>query len=151
MGFFWLKIYFKNFFWGYFYPPTLPMQKNRARRAFRWVFIGVGIKSPPPPSWSPFQRPLLFGLTILNIIFRVVQKKRKIVKMSLIMVAVFTTCWFPYHLYFFMVFLFPGKKTGFFGIRNSFKETKNEQIFVYIVGMHGTEFVPKSKNPFLPK
>ena len=62
MAFFGLKTYFKKFFWGYFYPPTLPKQKNRAKRAFKWVFIGAGIKS-PPPSWCPFQRPHLVGLS----------------------------------------------------------------------------------------
>ena len=38
------------------------MQKNWAKKAFKWVFIGAGIKSPPLPSWCPFQRPLLVGL-----------------------------------------------------------------------------------------
>ena len=37
-----LKTYFKKNFLGYFYPPTLPMQINRAKRASKWVF-----KAPP--------------------------------------------------------------------------------------------------------
>ena len=47
MELFGLKTHLIKIFLGYFYPPTLPMQKNRAKRAFKWVFIGAGFKSPP--------------------------------------------------------------------------------------------------------
>ena len=42
-------------------------------------------------------------------IARAVEKKRKIVKMSLIVVVLFGICWLPYHVYFTVVFFFPGE------------------------------------------
>ena len=42
-------------------------------------------------------------------IARAVEKKRKIVKMSLILVILFGVSWLPYHLYFIVVFFVPGK------------------------------------------
>ena len=41
-------------------------------------------------------------------ITRAVEKKRKIVKMSLIVVILFMVCWLPYHVYFILVFFVPG-------------------------------------------
>ena len=41
-------------------------------------------------------------------IARAVEKKRKIVKMSLIVVILFVVCWLPYHVYFILVFFIPG-------------------------------------------
>ena len=41
-------------------------------------------------------------------ITRAVEKKRKIVKMSLIVVILFMVCWLPYHVYFIIVFFLPG-------------------------------------------
>ena len=41
-------------------------------------------------------------------ITRAVEKKRKIVKMSLIVVILFMVCWLPYHVYFILVFFLPG-------------------------------------------
>ena len=41
-------------------------------------------------------------------IARAVEKKRKIVKMSLIVVVLFGVCWLPYHVYFIVVFFVPG-------------------------------------------
>ena len=68
MAFFGQKTYFKKFFWGYFYPPALPMQKNWAKKAFKLVFIGAGIK-------SPFQRPLLVGLMKVLPLFHIQLQK----------------------------------------------------------------------------
>ena len=62
MVLFGLKTHFKKIFLGYFYPPTLPMQKNRVKMVPKQVFTRAGIKSPPPPTRCPFQRPLLVGL-----------------------------------------------------------------------------------------
>ena len=42
-------------------------------------------------------------------IARAVEKKRKIVKMSLIVVILFVICWLPYHVYFIVVFFVPGE------------------------------------------
>ena len=42
-------------------------------------------------------------------IARAVEKKRKIVKMSLIVVILFMVCWLPYHVYFILVFFLPGR------------------------------------------
>ena len=42
-------------------------------------------------------------------IARAVEKKRNIVKMSLIVVIVFAISWLPYHVYFLLVFFVPGK------------------------------------------
>ena len=42
-------------------------------------------------------------------IARAVEKKRKIVKMSLIVVVLFGICWLPYHVYFTAIFFFPGE------------------------------------------
>ena len=39
---------------------------------------------------------------------RAIEKKRKIVKMSLTVVALFAICWLPYHIYFIIVFYKPG-------------------------------------------
>ena len=41
-------------------------------------------------------------------IARAVEKKRKIVKMTLIVVILFVICWLPYHVYFILVFFLPG-------------------------------------------
>ena len=41
-------------------------------------------------------------------IARAVEKKRKIVKMTLIVVILFVVCWLPYHVYFILVFFVPG-------------------------------------------
>ena len=41
-------------------------------------------------------------------IARAKEKKRKIVKMSLIVVILFAVCWLPYHTYFIITFLIPG-------------------------------------------
>ena len=41
-------------------------------------------------------------------IAKAVEKKRKIVKMSLIVVILFVVCWLPYHVYFILVFFLPG-------------------------------------------
>ena len=41
-------------------------------------------------------------------IARAVEKKRKIVKMNLILVAMFGIIWLPYHVYFIIVFYVPG-------------------------------------------
>ena len=41
-------------------------------------------------------------------VIRALEKKRKIVKMSLIVVSIFTICWLPYHIYFIVVFFVPG-------------------------------------------
>ena len=41
-------------------------------------------------------------------IARAVEKKRKIVKMSLILVVIFGIIWLPYHVYFIIVFYAPG-------------------------------------------
>ena len=51
MVLFGLKTHFKKIFLGYFYPPTLPMQKNWVKMVPKQVFIGAG-KSPPPLSMS---------------------------------------------------------------------------------------------------
>jgi hypothetical protein len=45
-------------------------------------------------------------------IARAVEKKRKIVKMSLIVVILFVVCWLPYHVYFILVFFIPGLCTS---------------------------------------
>ena len=42
---------------------------------------------------------------------RAVEKKRKIVKMSLIVVILFVVCWLPYHVYFILVFFIPSKNS----------------------------------------
>ena len=47
MVLFGLKTYFKIFFLGYFYPPTLSMQKNQVKMVHKQVFTGTGFKSPP--------------------------------------------------------------------------------------------------------
>ena len=52
MVLFGLKTHFKKIFLGYFYPPTLPMQKNRVKMVPKQVFTRAGIKSPPPYSMS---------------------------------------------------------------------------------------------------
>ena len=49
MVLFGLKTHSKKFFLGYFYPPTLPMQKNWAKRASKWVFIVYRGKLWKPP------------------------------------------------------------------------------------------------------
>ena len=46
-GIFGLKTYFKKNFLGYFCPPIKVMWKNWVKRASKFVFIGVGFKSPP--------------------------------------------------------------------------------------------------------
>ena len=46
-------------------------------------------------------------------IARAVEKKRKIVKMSLILVILFGINWLPYHLYFIVVFFVPGENITF--------------------------------------
>ena len=51
MVFFGLKTHFKKIFLGYFYPPTLPMQKNRVKMVPKQVFIG-GALTPPLDSMS---------------------------------------------------------------------------------------------------
>ena len=56
-----LKTHFKKNSLGYFYPPTLPMQKNWVKMVPKQVFTRAGIKS-PPPTRCPFLRPLLVGL-----------------------------------------------------------------------------------------
>ena len=43
-------------------------------------------------------------------IARAVEKKRKIVKMTLIVVILFMVCWLPYHIYFILVFFVPSKQ-----------------------------------------
>ena len=45
---------------------------------------------------------------------RAVKKKRKIVKMSLIVVVLFGLCWLPYHIYFIIIFYNPGDFIGIF-------------------------------------
>ena len=52
-------------------------------------------------------------------IARAVEKKRKIVKMSLILVVLFGIIWLPYHVYFIIVFFVPGMSTQSYGIRVS--------------------------------
>ena len=60
MVLFGLKTHFKKFFLGYFYPLTLPMQKNLVKMVPKQVIQG-GFKS-PHPTHCQFQRPLLVGL-----------------------------------------------------------------------------------------
>ena len=48
MVLFGLKTHFKKFFLGYFYPPTLPMQKNWVKMVPKQVFTGGALKAPPP-------------------------------------------------------------------------------------------------------
>ena len=43
-----LKTHFKKFFLGYFYPSTLPKQKNRVEMVPKQVFTRGGLKPPPP-------------------------------------------------------------------------------------------------------
>ena len=52
MVLFGLKTHFEKIFLGYFYPPTLPMQKNRVKIVPKQVFTRGGFKSPPPYSMS---------------------------------------------------------------------------------------------------
>ena len=59
MVLFGLKTHFEKIFLGYFYPPTLPMQKNWVKIVPKQVFTGAGFKS--PPSRCPFQRPFFVG------------------------------------------------------------------------------------------
>ena len=49
---------------------------------------------------------------------RAVEKKRKIVKMSLIVVILFMICWLPYHVYFILVFFVPGISFTYFRGQN---------------------------------
>ena len=44
-------------------------------------------------------------------IARAVEKKRKIVKMSLIVVILFGISWLPYHSYFIVIYFIPGNDT----------------------------------------
>ena len=57
MVLFGLKTHSKKIFLGYFYPPTLPMQKNRVKMVPKQVFTGAGFKSPPPYSMSISEAP----------------------------------------------------------------------------------------------
>ena len=46
------KAHSKKFFLGYFYPPTLSMQKYWVKMVPKQVFTGVGFQSPSPLSMS---------------------------------------------------------------------------------------------------
>ena len=60
-------------------------------------------------------------------IARAVEKKRKIVKMNLILVAMFGIIWLPYHVYFIIVFFVPGTKHVFCRV---FKKTRTTRSHV---------------------
>ena len=60
MAHFCLKTHFEKISLGYFYPLTLPMQKNRVKMVPKLVFTGGVLKA--PPTRCQFQRPLLVGL-----------------------------------------------------------------------------------------
>ena len=47
-----LKTHFEKIFLGYFYPPTLPMQKNRVKMVPKQVFTGGGALKAPLNSMS---------------------------------------------------------------------------------------------------
>ena len=59
-----LKTHFTIFFLGYFYPPTLSLQKNRVKMVPKQVFRGAGIKRPPPTARDAFERVRLVGLSM---------------------------------------------------------------------------------------
>ena len=46
MAFLGLKTYLKKIFLGYFYPPTLPMQKNQVKMVPKQVFTWGGLLKP---------------------------------------------------------------------------------------------------------
>ena len=48
MVLFGLKTHFEKNFKGYFYPPTLPMQKNQVEMVPKQIFTGEAFKAPPP-------------------------------------------------------------------------------------------------------
>ena len=48
MVLFGLKTHFEKIFLGYFYLPTLPMQKNGVKMVPKQVFTWGGFKRPPP-------------------------------------------------------------------------------------------------------
>ena len=58
-------------------------------------------------------------------IARAVEKKRKIVKMTLIVVILFMLCWLPYHIYFILVFFVPSKEFWLYCVFN-------QQYFVHL-------------------
>ena len=66
MVLFGLKTHFKKIFLGYFYPPTLSMQKNRVKMVPKQVFRGAGIKRPPPTAQDAFERVRLVGLRLVR-------------------------------------------------------------------------------------
>ena len=52
-----LKIRFKKILQGYFYPPTLSMQKYWVKMVPKQVFTGAGFQSPSPLSMSIQEAP----------------------------------------------------------------------------------------------
>ena len=64
-----LKTHSKKIFLGYFYPPTLPMQRNRVKIVPKQVFTGGALKA-SPPTQCQFQRPLLVWLRLHQFFIR---------------------------------------------------------------------------------